>query len=827
MENQYKRAARLLDKLYEEMPEGSFTNESVVRARFKKFQKMFSVDKLASFEGNDVLNYIFDFKSDDSLLYTLVYKEEYGEFGSIKGAGVDFYPIYRTKDGGWNTKEKGEKKRINYERAIQIGRTYKNKLANALRKIETIPFRTIEDYEAFERILYQNIGDDAKYIWVHKYLHLLYPDLFSEFHGWDFKKHFLCAMQIKPRETFYGMAGQIAEIRRNMKMQDYYRIAYTVYHFFPEVGDGGICRLCLTSKGIKKAASWLAGTYEKMGFPDFDRLSGNRWFKSAEQKNHHYLFVVTDSDNKLYGTFKDVEVVPVDDPRKSVIEKQGIWNPCFRITDRIPVPDDGINTNDRTFSNSKNLIFIYSRFYNCFTDNDELEKIFRENRQQLEEEESVFEVRRKSFTTTYRIVVQELSELEPEKIIYGYPGSLLTMLYDGLKSYDMVRGPKLCDIGNIYKNRDRLWYEKNIFESDDAAYESLKKNLILFLAFCVENKSYNLQEFSTSPLSEDLKIKLLSAYHPDKYIGISNADDLNDILEYLEIPSSKQDEWMKKQLLLINWKNTHMPFSGQNVTNYVFLRTVCTWLGIPFSQSDSQSVTFQTNKTSGENPVYDNQKAEKSHKKSSQTDKQPSERDVVESQQKSPSTDRAEPEKESESEGTLIPVADPVTVRENEIEESVEQLVLAEAAVNTEENFVYEGAPQKKKAFEEVSPRKIIPRDIQKKKNALLHAGYKCEFDKNHKSFICRSTGLPYMEAHHLIPIEYYDNFDVSIDIEENIVSLCSNCHREIHHGEEAAEIVKKLFNERNLYLRKAGINISLDQLLMWYGVKDPDIHRT
>lgn len=62
------------------------------------------------------------------------------------------------------------------------------------------------------------------------------------------------------------------------------------------------------------------------------------------------------------------------------------------------------------------------------------------------------------------------------------------------------------------------------------------------------------------------------------------------------------------------------------------------------------------------------------------------------------------------------------------------------------------------------------------------------------------------MEAHHLIPMEYYNYFDVSIDVEENIVSLCSNCHREIHHGKDASVIVKKLYEQRKTCLQKAGM---------------------
>ena len=168
----------------------------------------------------------------------------------------------------------------------------------------------------------------------------------------------------------------------------------------------------------------------------------------------------------------------------------------------------------------------------------------------------------------------------------------------------------------------------------------------------------------------------------------------------------------------------------------------------------------------------------------------------------------------------ILPAVDSDVIMENEIEESVEQIKLAAESIHEEADFSYAGAPQEKKPYEETKGRKIIPRDIQKKRKALLHAGYKCEFDEGHKSFISKATGLPYMEAHHLIPMEYYNNFDVSIDVEENIISLCSNCHREIHHGKDASVIVKKLYEQRKPYLRKAGIDISLNQLLVWYNCK-------
>ena len=96
-------------------------------------------------------------------------------------------------------------------------------------------------------------------------------------------------------------------------------------------------------------------------------------------------------------------------------------------------------------------------------------------------------------------------------------------------------------------------------------------------------------------------------------------------------------------------------------------------------------------------------------------------------------------------------------------------------------------------------------------------ANFSCEIDKKHKTFKRKKDGVPYTEPHHLIPMAFQDEFDFSIDIEENIVSLCSNCHNEIHYGENARELITKLYYERKSLLEKKNIYISLIKLLSYY----------
>ena len=102
--------------------------------------------------------------------------------------------------------------------------------------------------------------------------------------------------------------------------------------------------------------------------------------------------------------------------------------------------------------------------------------------------------------------------------------------------------------------------------------------------------------------------------------------------------------------------------------------------------------------------------------------------------------------------------------------------------------------------------------------NALAHAHYKCEYDNAHITFKRRNSDVDYTESHHLIPMAYSDQFKWTLDTEENIVSLCSNCHNRIHYGEDADIIIKKLFEERKNDLNNAGIEVSLSTLLKMYG---------
>lgn len=65
------------------------------------------------------------------------------------------------------------------------------------------------------------------------------------------------------------------------------------------------------------------------------------------------------------------------------------------------------------------------------------------------------------------------------------------------------------------------------------------------------------------------------------------------------------------------------------------------------------------------------------------------------------------------------------------------------------------------------------------------------------------------------------DLYDESIDFASNIISLCPNCHRRIHHAiiEDKKEMIKYLFDKRRETYKEKQIVIKLKELYRMYGI--------
>lgn len=113
-------------------------------------------------------------------------------------------------------------------------------------------------------------------------------------------------------------------------------------------------------------------------------------------------------------------------------------------------------------------------------------------------------------------------------------------------------------------------------------------------------------------------------------------------------------------------------------------------------------------------------------------------------------------------------------------------------------------------------------RDPSVAKEALKKSNYTCEINDSHVTFESLISKEQYVEAHHLIPIHRQCDFKYSIDVPGNIVALCPNCHRKIHHAisKSKKKIIEYLYGKKREEFNTFGLNVSLEKLYKYYDVE-------
>jgi 5-methylcytosine-specific restriction protein A len=104
-------------------------------------------------------------------------------------------------------------------------------------------------------------------------------------------------------------------------------------------------------------------------------------------------------------------------------------------------------------------------------------------------------------------------------------------------------------------------------------------------------------------------------------------------------------------------------------------------------------------------------------------------------------------------------------------------------------------------------------------KTVLELVNYKCEVDPNHNTFYTKKK-RHFTESHHFIPMACQDDYlPINLDRSENICSLCPNCHRAVHLGddEEKRRRLEALYEKKIKGLNTCNINITFKQLMALY----------
>lgn len=141
---------------------------------------------------------------------------------------------------------------------------------------------------------------------------------------------------------------------------------------------------------------------------------------------------------------------------------------------------------------------------------------------------------------------------------------------------------------------------------------------------------------------------------------------------------------------------------------------------------------------------------------------------------------------------------------------------------NDEADPIYQESLDETNVFRiaRLKERDIYARNRDVALNRMVLSGFTCENDPEHTLFISRFRGVPFVEAHHLIPMSLQGEFSESLDTIHNVFCLCPFCHRAVHHAENrvARDILNSLSSKRNVLIT---FSVSIPDLYRLYAIEE------
>lgn len=713
--DKYVEAAALIDYLYQKNgTTKDFPGIDYFNSIRNRFNKMYSLDALMKYKDSlDIWDNVWE-HGQGGMIHALRNNEQFRIFGSATSSDVKGLPVHQNRNGdffaGPGNAIKGMASSLAY------GMKFRNKFVNCVKAIANMQLETVDDFVQLENYLQENLDGKAAQMWVHKYLHMLYPEKFSQFHSSKFKKDVLCALGIIPVKSYYGMAGQLYQIKKHSTMNDFTLFAQVIYLNYPGIGRDDVYLINLKANNVANILSWIPETNVDVETEFFTNLYDNpRFQKQSSEDERNHLFVVRFNDRPL-GI---LDCLSTKKTGEKVDFRMATWHSCFSESDVLSSKKEDTTS---PLDNLDDLILVYSRYYAKFHKTSLIEKICDTNVDEYIEDFEKIEESLSMFTDKYPKDWKKLQENLSSEGIEGF----------------------VAELSNISK----LYYGE-IDESSPVVDASAMAPVAMVIL--------QEQQPTEDELSEEWVSRLLGIYYPDKYTNIEE-EYLDLVLEELEIPYSSEQKLIVKQTLVHNWINEKIMALDERpiVLNYIFNRAMLEWLGIGYKQEASESHYYHLHNV----------------------------------------------EEEVRKEFEKIDIEERIALVDD-IEDS---------------DFAYYRKPQEVEyvEMEDAKKSKALKRDPVKRIHALMMSGYKCEINPTHNTFISRKTGRPYLETHHFIPLEFQDDFKYSLDVEENIVCLCSNCHNEIHYGKDNAKLVSLLYEKRKELLRDVCLNVTEADLLQF-----------
>lgn len=271
-------AKKISDTVEKLLNEEKLKPETQYKAYFQTFKENFGPEVLMKIDGEELLEAMYGSSNKSSMVYWLEFKndEEFPGiiFGSIAGGSALKFGIFRKKETGeWTIGHSTAQETISVPQAIEIARRNRNQLIECCHILDSFPVGASDlDYVELNQRLKAAGPDIVETSYIHKYLHLLYPEKIDDFHNENLQKYQLIKMlQIPPEGGGrYSAAGCYTRISRELHLIVNH-LTTALYHL--NGSPHSYWRIGTTDSETSYWTKMQIQKYVSIGWPDIGDLS--------------------------------------------------------------------------------------------------------------------------------------------------------------------------------------------------------------------------------------------------------------------------------------------------------------------------------------------------------------------------------------------------------------------------------------------------------------------------------------------------------------------------------------------------------------------------
>lgn len=220
-ENQSKSIEEIIKEKYAEMDLSEMENE--IDSLYDEFVKYYGPEKLKTIPDKDLPRYMFLSESNNqtSMCWNLEFNSKLKSyFGAVGGGTAYTYGLhYSQKHNSWITGTSHNPIKLDESGAIETAKTIRQKLIDAVKIVNKYQgIEEVEKYAEMHAELEEQCGSDSDRLWFKKYLHIMFPKMFSTFYNYDWLTFLNRKCGFERHDDLYEISGELAFLAQRVEL---------------------------------------------------------------------------------------------------------------------------------------------------------------------------------------------------------------------------------------------------------------------------------------------------------------------------------------------------------------------------------------------------------------------------------------------------------------------------------------------------------------------------------------------------------------------------------------------------------------------------------